>query len=76
MGKKTTQMVETMTFEFNEEETAAAKKFCTEHLKHVRHMSAGEAFQFIITPTMLGNMIAVYCLSCGQTQDVTYINKV
>ncbi len=75
MGKEKSQKAETMTFTFNEVETAAAKTFCTEHLKHARHMSAGEAFRFIIMPTMLGDFISVQCLSCGECKDVTDPDK-
>ena len=71
MGKQSKKEVETTTFTLNKVETARAQKFCEEHLKHARHMTAGEAFQFVFMPTMIGTVCSVRCLSCGAEENIT-----
>ena len=72
---KETAKTEKMVFEMTEKETAAANAFCEEHLAHARHMSAGEAFQFIFMPTFLGDGVSVRCLTCGEVKDITDTEK-
>lgn len=74
-NEKKQQEAKTVTFEMTAAEAAAADAFCQEHNKHALKMSAGEAYQFIFTPTMLGDCVAVRCLTCGKIQDITDIEK-
>ena len=65
------QNPETTTFELNEVETLRLRKFCDEHRKHARHVTAGEMIRVIFTPTMLGTISEVQCFTCGKVEDLT-----
>ncbi|MCQ2147345.1 MAG: hypothetical protein MJZ16_07500 [Bacteroidales bacterium] len=63
------------TFTMNEVETQRAKDFCNRHRHHTVHMTAGEAFEFTFMPSMIGDVVSVRCLSCGEREDVTDLDK-
>lgn len=63
-------------FQMTEEEMHLADGFCAEHQKcHGQGRTAGEAFQFTFVPSMLGNLVRVTCMGCGQSKDITDYDK-
>lgn len=69
MGKNSKP--ETVSFELNAVETARLRKFCEEHRRHAKHMSAGEMFRISFVPTLLGTDSDVQCLTCGAVESLT-----
>lgn len=47
------------------------RRFVRRHRGHARSGSAGEWLRFIFTPTGLGTVSEVQCLSCGETEELT-----
>lgn len=47
------------------------RRFVRRHRGHARSGSAGEWLRFIFTPTGLGTISEVRCLSCRETEDLT-----
>lgn len=62
---------ETTTFVLNPVETARLHAFVARHRGHVRSGSAGEWLRVYFTPTGLGTISEVRCLSCRETEDLT-----
>ena len=59
------------TFGVNAVENQRMAKFCEEHHKHAHAGSAGEYVRVFFTPTGLGNIVSIQCLTCGEVEDVT-----
>lgn len=59
------------TFGVNAVENQRMAKFCEEHHKHARVGSAGEYVRVYFSPTGLGNIVHIQCLTCGAVEDVT-----
>lgn len=71
-----TERQKTTTFEMDAVETERANAFCNRHRAHAVMTSAGEAFMFGFIPTMLGGeCVSVTCLACGETEDITDLDK-
>ena len=60
-----------VTFVLNPVETARLHAFVARHRGHVRSGSAGEWLRVYFTPTGLGTISEVRCLSCRETEDLT-----
>lgn len=72
-----------ITFELDDVETERARAFIEKH-DHSEEIKArgkgdisavGEQFSYIMTPSGLGDRIAIRCNYCGETEDITNVDN-
>ena len=60
-----------VTFTINKVENRRIAEFCAKHKEHSHSGSAGEYVRVFFTPTGLGDIVEVQCLTCGAVENVT-----
>ena len=59
-------------FTLSKSEEEKARVFRIKHVKTCRHETAiGGLFQYIFTPTSIGQAVEIKCVGCKKTKDLT-----
>lgn len=60
-------------FEMTEIESQRARDFLEKHRKCPSRVMEKFAVKFI--PTMMGHIVYIHCMACGETEEITEVEK-